>query len=167
MLFRSASVTAEPIDALQATVGVVARDNGTNWDPQAGYGVAYTGIENLALGVKGNLYDDELIGSADYQLMPEVAVNAMYGQNTANVDDDPVSEIAKVGVSAAMENGLHGGASYEMSDMSGTDHKITRLNAGYDYQLAKGLTIGIDGKYKADDVDGNDSSIGVSAAVNF
>ena len=165
-----ASVTAEPIDALQATVGVVARDNGTNWDPQVGYGVAYTGIENLALGVKGNLYDDELIGSADYQLMPEVAVNAMYGQKTANVDDENVTEIAKVGATAALENGLHAGASYEMSTFASdsSDHRIVRLNAGYDYQLAQGLTVGIDGDYAKDDQASNpDTTLGVSAAVNF
>ncbi|MGE5528449.1 MAG: hypothetical protein ACM3X6_04825 [Patescibacteria group bacterium] len=165
-----ASASLKPMEGLDATVGVAA-ERAAGWDPAVGYSATYTGIENLALGLKGNLAYDEIVGSAEYEIMPGIKVNGMYGQNYWDVDDLAVGEIKQAGVSAAFGN-LHGGASYEMvtdrveNGINTGDHTVIRVNGGYDLELTKGLTLGLNAGYKVDN--GNPyTTVGATAGINF
>ncbi|MGE5598227.1 MAG: hypothetical protein ACM3XS_02465 [Bacteroidota bacterium] len=159
-----ASANMKPMEGLDAAVGVLATET-DDWQPALGYSVNYTGIENLGLGLKGNLKSEEIVASADYQIMPEIKLSGMYGQNTVNVDDTAVESIMQAGASAAFGN-LHGGASYEQSEQADGQHQIVRLNAGYDYELAKGLVVGLNANHTIDN-SASATTFGVSAGVSF
>ena len=147
-----AAASVQPVDALNATVGILALDS-TGWQPAVGYNVSYTGIENMGLGLRGNIQNQEMIASAAYQLMPEVKISGEYGK--ANVTDT----ILNAGINGTFGK-LHAGADYASTNGAAT----VSVNGGYDFELTSGLTVGLNGKY---DITHNTSTLGASAGVSF
>lgn len=161
-----AAVSMEPMYGLLTKVGVMTTAG--NDEIAFGYEAAYTGIDSLELGLKGNLKSKEMVANAGYEIMPGIKATALYGQDTENADETPCDSLIEVGAEAAFENGIHAGASYEMSEQSGVDHKIIRVNGGYDYELAEGLIVGLEADYVNDDQAAEaQTSFGVNAGIEF
>ncbi|MGE5550282.1 MAG: hypothetical protein ACM3ZC_07100 [Bacteroidota bacterium] len=159
-----ASVNVQPMEAVDATVGVLATKNlSEEWEPAVGYQVNYTGIEHLNLGLKGNLKEEEIVGSAAYELMPGITVDGMYALNALNEDDEQEDSRMQAGISAKFENGLRAGASYAVVNETS---KIMTVNGGYDFALTEGLTIALDGEYQVEDGTAT-NEISAKAAVKF
>ncbi|NLG85250.1 MAG: porin [Firmicutes bacterium] len=168
-----AAAGVELLDGLRATVGVLAEKGGTeSWEPAVGYQVDYTGVPNLALGLRGNLAEEEIAVSASYQLLPEMRVYALAGQNVPNDEDtgDPAvdidDQVIQAGVDVNFAQGLYAGASYTVAKRDDGEHETISLNGGYNYELAKGLVVGINGEYTVED-GASTSTLGASVGLSF
>ena len=147
-----AKANIKPVDAIDVTVGVLATAD-HSWSPAVGYNVSYTGVENMGLGLRGNIQNQEMIVSAAYQLMPEVKIAGEYGK--ANVTDT----ILNAGIDGTFGK-LRAGADYASTNGAAT----VSVNGGYDFELTSGLTVGLNGMY---DITHNTSTLGASAGVSF
>ena len=164
-----AAAGVELLDDLRATVGVLAKNEAGTWEPAVGYRVDYTGFPNLALGLRGNLAQEEIVGSAAYQVLPGVKVHALYGVNVPNDEEtgDTVDdEIIQAGVDVNIAKGLYAGASYTVAQRADGEHEIISLTGGYDYELAKGLVVGLSGNYTLED-GAADTTLGASVGLSF
>ncbi|MCL6613964.1 MAG: porin, partial [Firmicutes bacterium] len=164
-----ASAGVNLFDDLRATVGVLAKNESGTWDPAIGYQVDYTGFPNLALGLRGNLAQEEMVGSAAYEVLPGLKVHALYGVNVPNDEEtgDTVDDqIIQAGVDVNIAKGLYAGASYTVAQRADGEHEIISLTGGYDYELAKGLVVGLSGNYTLED-GAADATLGASVGLTF
>ncbi|MGQ9779786.1 MAG: porin [Bacillota bacterium] len=160
-----AAAGVELLDDLRATVGVLAKNEAGTWKPAVGYQVDYTGFPNLALGLRGNLAQEEIVGSAAYQVLPGVKVHALYGVNVPN-DETVDDELIQAGLDVNLFQGLYAGASYSVAQRSDGRHEVISVSGGYDYELAKGLVVGLNGAYTIED--GTPAAtVGASVGLSF